>query len=127
MGNLRRLVLTLKNMVDTAEENSRKLKMPFKEEEPILRTMNGDILTVAHVKGAAEEMSEGEFRIGNVAYRVVRAPKSVPTHKVCQLCAFNHRSDPQHRTCPRLSFMDFNRAFCTFIGEGSREYFEEVG
>jgi len=127
MSSIKRMMRTLSAFLRNAEENASIQKRTLRDEEPFLQSLSSaDKITVGQLRAAIAEISYGELRIGNRAVRIIKAPKSVPTHKVCQLCAFNHPDDPQHRTCPKLSFGHWNRALCTFIGEGSKEYFEEV-
>ena len=56
MRNLRKLMTILNDMVITAEKNSRYNGVPIKDEDVIMRTMNGDTVTVSLIKNAMREM-----------------------------------------------------------------------
>ena len=126
MSNLRHVMNTFRSILKSAEDNAAIQHMELRDEEPFVRSLNGQNITVGALRGAVAEMGTGEFRIGNAAYRIARAPEGFPDHQICSLCAFSDKFGRAQRDCPRMTYLAYNRALCTFIEDGERGYFEII-
>jgi len=127
MSNVKRLVEVLGRILGSAESNANKLQQPLKDDDPFVRSLNGESITVGLLRSAVRELGEGEIRIGNRAFKIETAPKAHPTHQVCELCAFANEKGMAQQSCPKMIYLEYSRSLCTFFGEGDRQYFVEIG
>ncbi len=128
MMNLRHVMTVFRQILDNATDNSKALNTPMREEDPFIKSLAvPGTITVGQLRGAIEEYKEGDLRIGNTSYRIMAVPKSYEPSKICKLCCFSDEHGRSQRSCPHMTYLNFNRALCTFIGDGDHGYFEVVG